>query len=356
MPENNHANEVNELITQSKRHHLVMLIDDDPVMAEALSLMLKEEDDIEMHYCPDPCNALSVAEKVQPTLILLDMVMPDIDGLTLLSFLRVNEATRQTPIVALSMNEEATLKANVFIKGGNDYLVKLPDKIEMLARMRYHSESYIRMLQRDDAFSALSVSQRKLAASNLRLQQLTMLDALTSIANRRQFEEAVTIEWRRAIRDKTSLSIVMADVDHFKNCNDHYGHQHGDEVLRQVARTMENSVKRPADLTARYGGEEFIILLPNTSKEGAIKVAERLRSEVEALHLEHAGSAVSPWVTISLGVATINPGIDDRGHQSLVREADRALYQAKKQGRNRVVLAKENSAAHPDAPKNRDSV
>lgn len=330
---------VAELVARSGNHHLVMLIDDDPIVAEALRQMVAGEEDIELHYCSDPGSAMDEAEQIQPTLILLDMVMPDVDGLTLLRYLRVNESTQHIPVVALSMKEEAELKVKVFAGGGNDYIVKLPDKAELLARIRYHSESYRRLLQRDEAFRALSVSQRKLAESNMQLQRLAAVDSLTGIANRRQFEDAFAIEWRRAIREKCALSIIMLDVDYFKKCNDRYGHQHGDEVLRKVAKTIANSVKRPNDLVARYGGEEFIVMLPSTGREGGAKVAERMRAEIEALQLEHADSEVSPWLTASLGVAIVERVVDERGQGALIKAADSALYAAKEQGRNRVALA-----------------
>ncbi len=330
-------------MVDTQDHCLVLLIDDDPMVAEALRLMVEGEDDLRMHYCSDASTALDVAEQLKPTVILLDMVMPDIDGLTLLRYLRVNEATQSVPVVALSMKDDAKLKADIFSAGGNDYLIKLPESIELLARIRYHSQCYIRLLQRDEAFRALDISQRKLAASNIKLQQLASMDGLTGIPNRRTFQETIDTEWERATRDADPLSLIMMDIDFFKKCNDHYGHQHGDEVLRRVAKALSGCLKRPADMVARYGGEEFAVLLPGTDLEGAASVGEQLRSTVEELKLENAKSQVCDWVTISLGVASCIPMPGEIETEQLIKRADEALYEAKEQGRNRVIKASESA-------------
>ncbi len=330
-------------MVDTQDHCLVLLIDDDPMVAEALRLMVEGEDDLRMHYCSDASTALDVAEQLKPTVILLDMVMPDIDGLTLLRYLRVNEATQSVPVLALSMKDDAKLKADIFSAGGNDYLIKLPESIELLARIRYHSQCYIRLLQRDEAFRALDISQRKLAASNIKLQQLASMDGLTGIPNRRTFQETIDTEWERATRDGDPLSLIMMDIDFFKKCNDHYGHQHGDEVLRRVAKALAGCIKRPADMVARYGGEEFAVLLPATDLEGAAKVGEQLRSTVEGLKLENAKSQVCDWVTISLGVASCIPIPGEIETEQLIKRADEALYEAKEQGRNRVIKASESA-------------
>jgi len=317
---------------------MVMLVDDDPLVAEALRQMVDGEEDIEFHYCASPEKAMEIAEHVNPTVILLDMVMPDIDGLTLLRYLRANTLTAQIPIVALSMQEEPELKAKVFSNGGNDYLVKLPDRIEVLARIRYHSLSYVHLLQRDEAYRALRVSQKQLSETNLQLQKLATMDGLTGIANRRQIDDALLLAWRRAARNEEWLTLIMIDIDYFKSCNDHYGHQYGDDVLRRVAQCLEQSLHRPADIVARYGGEEFIVLLPETDIEGGKKIAETLRYRVEGLQIEHDKSDVSKHVTISAGVGTTVPENNiDPG--SLIKLADRAMYDAKEQGRNRVIVS-----------------
>jgi diguanylate cyclase (GGDEF)-like protein len=170
------------------------------------------------------------------------------------------------------------------------------------------------------------------------LQRLATRDGLTSVANRRSFDDMLNMEWRRASRESRALSLLMVDVDFFKRFNDTYGHQGGDECLRHVAAAMSGVVKRASDAVARYGGEEFAILLPATEPDGALIVAERIRAAVTALRLPHSGSEVADHVTVSIGVASIQ--VTGNGvPSSLVAAADAALYRAKYTGRNRVVQA-----------------
>lgn len=170
------------------------------------------------------------------------------------------------------------------------------------------------------------------------LQRLATRDGLTSVANRRSFDDTLNSEWRRASRESRALSLLMIDVDYFKRFNDTYGHQGGDDCLRLVAEAMSNVVKRTSDSIARYGGEEFAILLPATEPEGAVIVAERIREAVEAMAMPHAGSEIAEHVTVSIGVASVNV---QHGTMpaNLVALADAALYRAKREGRNRVVQA-----------------
>ena len=181
---------------------------------------------------------------------------------------------------------------------------------------------------------------RKLDLAYQELHRQSSLDALTGVPNRWYFAQRMVEEYQRGRREKSSLSIIMADIDHFKNYNDTYGHKAGDECLKQVAQAILRSMNRPADFCARYGGEEFVAILPNTPKAGALDVAERIRNSVENLKIHHADSPVSAFVTISLGVATRVP--DDNHFETVLREADKALYQAKANGRNRVEEAGKN--------------
>lgn len=179
--------------------------------------------------------------------------------------------------------------------------------------------------------------------AQMALQQLATCDGLTGIANRRSFDEKLQLEWSRGQRQGEPLSLILADVDQFKRYNDHYGHQGGDTCLKAVAGVLQQQIFRAADLAARYGGEEFAIVLPNTDPAGAAIVAERLRSELEALELPHAASDVAACVTLSLGVASCIPAAHEKPEQ-LVSDADAALYAAKAQGRNRVCCARESLA------------
>lgn len=189
------------------------------------------------------------------------------------------------------------------------------------------------------------ITERKQAEEAVRraneeLQRLATIDGLTQVANRRRFDEVLQIEWKRMSREQKPLSIILSDLDFFKLYNDTYGHLSGDDCLRAVARCVSDETKRPSDLAARYGGEEFVVLLPNTDSEGALQVAEGVLKRVAKMNIEHSKSAVAPHVTLSLGVATAMPGCKT-SLSALIDTADRALYQAKKQGRNRVIFLAE---------------
>ena len=167
------------------------------------------------------------------------------------------------------------------------------------------------------------------------LRELSTLDGLTEIANRRFFDEYAEKEWKRVQRDKKPFAVIMIDLDSFKAYNDTYGHQRGDVCLKKVAGVIKGAMKRPADLAARYGGEEFVLVLPETDKDGACKLAEQLRQEVINLKEEHQNNTSGKWVTISLGAATeiAEPG---KSFSDLLAKADKALYEAKGSGRNRT--------------------
>lgn len=171
-----------------------------------------------------------------------------------------------------------------------------------------------------------------------KLEQLATIDALTGLYNRRFFNETLNREWERGRRDQTRLAMIMIDVDHFKDCNDNYGHLHGDDVLKQVAEIIQNNVLRGVDLVCRYGGEEFVVLLPETNIESAQQIAEKLRQSVADKNIPHAFSPVAKHLTISAGVSEITPN-EQCNAVDLINAADRALYQAKTNGRNQVHLA-----------------
>jgi two-component system chemotaxis family response regulator WspR len=313
----------------------VFLVDDQPMIAEAVRRSLVEED-LDFHYCQDPTEAVKVATELKPTIILQDLVMPEIDGLTMVKFYRANPVLSQVPIIVLSTKEEPEIKSRAFEYGANDYIVKLPDRMELVARIRYHSQAYINQKQRDEAFQALVKSQRELAEANAILQKLSSLDGLTGIPNRRRFDEVLKAEWQRAMRHATSLSLIMLDIDFFKLYNDTYGHQGGDDCLRQVAAVLEMTAHRETDMVARYGGEEFAAILPETGSKGAFEVAEAMRANIEKENIPHESSRVADYVSISVGVATWVPERDSRP-EDIVELADKALYRAKEGGRNQVV-------------------
>lgn len=176
-----------------------------------------------------------------------------------------------------------------------------------------------------------------LKKANDKLQHLVSYDGLTEIANRRRFDEYLDEQWRQGKRDRCELSLILCDLDAFKAYNDHLGHQAGDQCLQTVAQTIEKIVNRPLDLVARYGGEEIAVLLPYTSQIGAFKLGEKICEAIKNLQIPHPHSPVSPYVTLSAGVSSIIPR-DDCAPKLLIRMADKALYQAKEQGRDRVAL------------------
>ena len=314
---------------------MVLLVDDQVMVAEAIRRALSTEGNIDFHYCSDPYKALTVAIQTRPTVILQDLVLPGVDGLSLVKEYRNHPVTRDIPIIVLSTKEDPAIKSAAFSSGANDYLVKLPDSIELVARIRYHSRSYLALVQRDEAYQALRQSQQQLLESNMELRRLTNSDGLTGLGNRRYFDEYLNAEWQRARRDGREISMLMIDVDHFKSYNDTYGHIAGDEALKRVANTIFASCDRSTDLAARFGGENSPGAARHAGRQRAAGGRE-LRRAVEAMQIPQKDSGGGPWLTISVGTATALPG-EDQPCTDLIQVADRGLYQAKRQGRNRVV-------------------
>ncbi len=318
-------------------HHKikVLLIDDQAMLAKEVRQALIGEEDIEFHFCQDPTRAIQFAAEINATVILQDLIMHRIDGLAMVHQFRANKATSQIPIIVLSTHDEAIFKREAFLLGANDYLIKLPDKIELIARIRYHSQAYINLLEKNEAFLALEKSRAQLAKANRALHKLSCIDSLTGITNRRIYDETLKKEWNRAIRSEKSLGLIMIDIDHFKLYNDHYGHQKGDSCLQKVAQGLNLSSHRETDILARYGGEEFSVVLPNTDLSGALKIAEKMRQAVKTLNIEHAKSNVCNILTISLGVSAVIPQMGTKP-LILLAAADQALYKAKEDGRDRI--------------------
>jgi two-component system chemotaxis family response regulator WspR len=319
----------------SYRRTMILLVDDQPMVAEAVRRLLAGLPDIDLHYCANGSDAIEQANKIKPNVILQDLVMPSIDGLDLVRLYRTNPGTVETPIIVLSSEEDPAIKSHAFALGANDYLVKLPDKVELIARIRYHSKAYTNRIQRDEAFCALRESQRQLMEANLELQRLTNIDSLTGLTNRRYFDEFIEKEWSRAVRERTPLSVLLVDVDDFKQYNDAHGHLAGDDALRKVAKALRENSRRPSDCVARFGGEEFGIILPSTSLAGAQILGEEYRKSVEGLRFPRGTSIGGGYLTVSIGAATTlaQPG---ESFLSLVNAADKLLYQAKRAGKNRV--------------------
>jgi diguanylate cyclase (GGDEF)-like protein len=180
-------------------------------------------------------------------------------------------------------------------------------------------------------------AEQELQTARDKMEAMSLTDSLTGIANRRSFDRTLEIEWRRAIRRKSPLSLLMIDVDFFKNLNDKYGHPYGDACLVEIAQALQSALPRTADLLARYGGEEFGIILSATDSRGADTVAFRMREYIRALHLKNE-TPIGQFVTISIGVATYEFPHDGNS-ASLIKAADEALYRAKRHGRDRIEAA-----------------
>lgn len=267
----------------------------------------------------------------RPDLVLLDIVLPDIDGFEVTRRIRQLERPNEwTPIIFLSaLNKDEDIEKGI-ASGGDDYLCKPVSEVVLCAKVRA-MQRIIQIRQ------SLLVLTRKLDAANQELKRLSSLDGLTGIPNRRHFDDVMVREWRRALRQGAEVSIIMCDVDFFKQYNDAFGHQDGDECLRKVSKTLIAALDRGGDLVARYGGEEFVAVLADTSSGGALFVAERMREAIGKLGLKHPTSSYG-HVTASFGIASVR-AFPEVSPQAVLEAADRALYQAKREGRNRVCRA-----------------
>ncbi len=184
---------------------------------------------------------------------------------------------------------------------------------------------------------ALLRSEGQLREANALLSELSIRDGLTGLYNRRRFDQVFDMEWRRSLRSMRPMALLMIDVDCFKDLNDTYGHQRGDDCLREIARVLEEQPRRGHDMVARFGGEEFAVLLPGADVPGALRIAENIRRAVEGQKMEHKRSATGPWVTVSVGVSSRTPQVGETP-ETMLYDADMALYMAKQLGRNRVEI------------------
>ena len=274
-------------------------------------------------------QALRIFRREHPDIVLLDARLPDIDGFEVASKIRKAEQGEEwTAIIFLTaMNSDEDLARGI-AAGGDDYLVK------PVSEMVFHAK--VRAMQRLVGMQRNLVEvTHKLDAANAELQRLSTTDALTGIANRRALDDFLSREWRRCQRMEKPLSLVMLDIDYFKLFNDKYGHQAGDDCLKQVAAQIARAAPRASDLAARYGGEEFMLVLGETDLDGALWMAERVRQMIGDLKVVHYATD-SKFVAVSCGVVTVLPD-DQHSIETLIESADAALYQAKRGGRDRVV-------------------
>ena len=309
----------------SSRNIVVLLIDDQRIIGESVRSMLESESDIVFHFCQNPTEAVAKALEVQPTVILQDLVMPELDGLELVRRFRVEKGLTAVPLIVLSGTEEAEVKAEAFALGANDYMVKLPNALEVIARIRYHSQAYINLLEREAAMA--------------RVTWLAEHDPLTGCLNRRTWHEQLDAAIAAGEADHT-VAVAICDIDLFKKVNDTYGHQCGDEAIKHVVDIIGHGLDELGCL-GRLGGEEFgiFITIPDVSQQSTAALAqadsdfENIRQTLEKSPLQWNEHVLN--LTISTGVSLYRDG--EKVEETLSR-ADTGVYQAKEGGRNKVVL------------------
>lgn len=298
----------------------LLLVDDQPINIQVMYQIFAA--DFQVFMATSGAQALAICKDRPPDLVLLDVVMPDMDGFEVCSLLQADEATRNIPVIFVTAHNDAAQETRGLEVGAVDFIAKPVNPAVVRARVGTHLT---------------------LKFQSDMLRKLVFLDGLTGVYNRRYFDQQFALEWTRAARNDSPLSVILLDVDFFKRYNDHYGHQAGDDCLKQIARTLQATLKRPADLVARYGGEEFICILPDTDFDNTMLMARQLEQRVRAKQIPHAKSDVSPFVTISLGVAARSeprtcptPGTAPDGGNGLIALADARLYQAKSRSRGQA--------------------
>ncbi len=294
----------------------ILIIDDSRLHASQLKAILEDEYDVTLAHTAE--DGLCYAGTGTFSLVLLDVVMPGMDGFTLLKKLQEQVITQSVPVILVTSLSDIEDEQHGLVLGAVDYITKPFHPLIVKARVNTHIKLY---------------NYRK------QVEHQSRTDQLTGIANRRQHDEYSTVKWDEAVRLQVPFSICMFDIDHFKAFNDTYGHPAGDKVIINVARTISSYLQRSTDFVARYGGEEFVAFLMGDSSERAFRYLQKIRQAIEDLHISHAPS-VAEWVTISIGGVTLVPQPGD-SYDFYLKIADTMLYDAKNFGRNRVVWADE---------------
>jgi diguanylate cyclase (GGDEF)-like protein len=303
----------------------VLLVDDSIAYSQVIQSYVESAGHSVITACDGEQGILKFLEH-KPDLVLLDVNMPNMDGYQCARHIRKNcqQGNLWIPIIFLSaeVTDDAIVKG--IDSGGDDYLLK-PITLKVLsAKLR--------------AMARIANMRKELEDASAHLKRLSLVDGLTQLYNRRHFDEALELEWSRSNRSQAPLSLIICDIDHFKAFNDNYGHVAGDDALVKASKTIIETLKRPSDMPARYGGEEFAVILPDTPTVGAMIVAEKLRTAINTLTIPHAFSNAANIVTMSIGVSTYYPNQTKASYVELVESADRGLYRAKKNGRNRIEL------------------
>jgi diguanylate cyclase (GGDEF)-like protein len=290
----------------------LLVVDDQPINIQVMHQIFGGK--YQMFMATQGAQALALCRNNPPDLVLLDVVMPGMDGFEVCAALKADPATRDIPVIFVTAHTDAALESRALEVGAVDFISKPVNPAVVRARVNTHLT---------------------LKFQNDLMRKLVFLDGLTGVFNRRYFDQQLATEIARALRAQSPLALIMLDVDFFKRYNDHYGHQAGDDCLREVAQTLQQGLRRPADLVARYGGEEFACILPETAFDDALERAHELGAAVRDKALPHARSEVAGVVTVSLGVAGYNAQTR-ADTQALLGLADAQLYQAKALGRDQV--------------------
>ncbi|MCJ8271307.1 MAG: diguanylate cyclase [Psychrosphaera sp.] len=293
----------------------ILIVDDEVINLNILADAFKE--DYKLLVTKSGAQGLTRALQHDVDLILLDIMLPDMDGFEVCKRLKANEKTRNVPIIFITSRTQSTDEELGLHAGAVDYIGKPFNLPIVIARV----ETHIALKQKTDL-----------------LEEMAMLDGLTHLYNRRKFDIQFAIEFKRALRDGSALSLAMVDIDYFKLYNDHYGHAAGDKALKLVADRLNESIKRSCDMAARFGGEEFILILPNTDALGAAEYCQQLIDLFNERQIPHSYSPVAKHLTLSIGGATF---INDKtmSQEDVFERVDKALYEAKNGGRNRLVWA-----------------
>ena len=324
---------------QAPTRQRILIVDDSPKARLLMETMLRGQGYSDLTSAESAGRAfelLGMRMMAEPQtaefdLILMDLLMPEVDGLEACRRIKSSPRLADTPLIMVTAEDSAESVKEAFEAGAIDYVKKPVNRVELMARVK----SALRLKQEMDCRKA---REQELVVLTQKLRKLSIVDGLTGVANRRNFDDVLGRAWRRAQRESSSVALIIADIDHFKSFNDRYGHQTGDDCLRRVAQVLAQSVKRPYDLVARYGGEEFVVLLPDTPGAAAERLAEEMRKAVEALDTGNIHAQDGRRVTISAGVASVIPQAGSEP-ASLIAVADGCLYRAKREGRNRVIRA-----------------
>jgi diguanylate cyclase (GGDEF)-like protein len=301
----------------------ILIVDDNTMIrSEIKAVLMKDGGFSHFMEAADGLTAFKTIMETPPDLVLCDLVMPGFDGLKFLGLKASRKELAQIPVIILTAEDDLDRKAEILERGASDYVTKPFHEKELLARVRIHTK--------------LKLLQDELREMNVQLEALSVTDVLTGLANRRRLMTRLEEEVQRARRYKTPLSVVMIDIDHFKQVNDSYGHAMGDEVLRNIG-TMLKASLRATDLAARYGGEELTLVLPHTDIPAALQVAENLRQKFA--EMDHTLDGVTIRKTASMGLAARDGQGEMPDAEDLLKHADEALYRAKQGGRNRVEVA-----------------